>query len=49
MRDDNCLFCRIVSGELPATMIYEDDDFIRISGSPAVISRTYVAGSTRTR
>ena len=25
MRDDNCLFCRIVSGELPATMIYEDD------------------------
>ena len=25
MRDDNCLFCRIVSGELPATMIYEDE------------------------
>ena len=25
MRDDNCLFCRIVSGELPATVIYEDD------------------------
>ena len=25
MRDDNCLFCRIVSGELPATVIYEDE------------------------
>ena len=23
--DDNCLFCRIVSGELPATIVYEDD------------------------
>ena len=26
MRDDNCLFCRIVSGELPATVVYEDED-----------------------
>src|SRR5256714_15660688 len=25
MVDDNCLFCRIVSGELPATVVYEDD------------------------
>ena len=25
MRDDNCLFCRIVSGELPATVVYEDE------------------------
>ena len=24
MSDDNCLFCRIVSGEVPATVIYED-------------------------
>ena len=23
--DDKCLFCRIVSGELPATIVYEDD------------------------
>jgi histidine triad (HIT) family protein len=23
---DNCLFCRIVSGELPATIVYEDDN-----------------------
>ena len=25
MRDDNCLFCRIVSGEVPATVVYEDE------------------------
>jgi len=24
MVDDNCLFCRIVSGDLPATIVYED-------------------------
>jgi len=26
--EDNCLFCRIVSGELPATIVYEDDDSV---------------------
>jgi len=26
--DDKCLFCRIVSGELPATVVYEDDDSV---------------------
>jgi histidine triad (HIT) family protein len=25
MRDDDCLFCRIVSGEVPATVVYEDE------------------------
>ena len=25
MVDDNCLFCRIVSGEVPATIVYEDE------------------------
>ena len=24
MTDDNCLFCRIVPGEVPATIVYED-------------------------
>jgi histidine triad (HIT) family protein len=24
MTDDNCLFCRIVSGEVPATIVYEN-------------------------
>jgi histidine triad (HIT) family protein len=26
MAEDNCLFCRIVSGELPATIVYEDQN-----------------------
>jgi histidine triad (HIT) family protein len=26
--DDNCLFCRIVSGELKATVVYEDNDSV---------------------
>lgn len=28
MVDDNCLFCRIVSGEVPATIVYEDENSI---------------------
>jgi len=28
MVDENCLFCRIVSGELPATVVYEDESSI---------------------
>lgn len=27
MRDDNCIFCKIANGEIPATTLYEDDDF----------------------
>jgi len=26
MTNENCLFCRIVSGEVPATIVYEDDN-----------------------
>jgi len=28
MGDDNCLFCRIVSGELPSTVVYEDENSV---------------------
>ena len=28
MADDNCLFCRIVSGEVPATVVYVDPNAI---------------------
>ena len=24
----NCLFCRIISGEIPATKVYEDDTLV---------------------
>jgi len=27
---ENCVFCRIVKGELPSSKIYEDDDFLAI-------------------
>ena len=25
MKDDNCLFCRIISGEIPSSKVYEDE------------------------
>ena len=28
MSEDNCLFCRIVSGEVPATVVYEDENSV---------------------
>ena len=27
-RDPECLFCRIVAGELPADVVYEDDELV---------------------
>lgn len=27
MRDDNCIFCKIANGEIPAATLYEDEDF----------------------
>ena len=29
-RDPNCLFCRIVAGELPSTPVHEDDSVVAI-------------------
>ena len=28
---DDCLFCRIVAGKIPATVVYEDDDIMAIN------------------
>ena len=28
MLKDDCLFCKIISGELPTTKVYEDDDVL---------------------
>ena len=28
---DDCLFCRIVAGKIPATVVYEDDDVMAIN------------------
>lgn len=27
MKDDNCIFCKIIGGEIPSNTIYEDDTF----------------------
>ncbi|MGN0335286.1 MAG: HIT family protein [Lachnospiraceae bacterium] len=28
MRDENCIFCKIINGEIPSTRLYEDEDFV---------------------
>ncbi len=28
MKDPNCIFCKIVAGEIPSYKIYEDEDFL---------------------
>lgn len=36
MRDDHCIFCKIVKGEIPSYTIYEDDDFkVILDAGPA--------------
>lgn len=36
MRKDDCIFCKIVNGEIPSRKLYEDDNFIVIMDlSPA--------------
>ena len=27
MKDENCIFCKILADEIPSTVVYEDDDF----------------------
>ena len=26
MTDDNCIFCKIISGKIPSSKVYEDDE-----------------------
>lgn len=36
MHDENCIFCKLVAGEIPSSTIYEDDDFrVILDLSPA--------------
>lgn len=36
MKDENCIFCKILAGEIPSTAVYEDDSFRAIlDASPA--------------
>ena len=36
MREQNCIFCKIIAGEIPSRTIYEDEDFkVFLDVSPA--------------
>lgn len=36
MRDDNCIFCKIINGDISSRKVYEDDDFqVIMDASPA--------------
>ena len=36
MKEDNCIFCKIIAGEIPSRTIYEDDDFkVILDANPA--------------
>lgn len=36
MREENCIFCKILSGDIPSRKVYEDDDFcVIMDASPA--------------
>lgn len=35
-KDDNCIFCKIIAGEIPSNTIYEDDEFkVILDNGPA--------------
>ncbi len=37
MKDENCIFCKLASGEIPSTTLYEDEDFrVFLDIAPAV-------------
>lgn len=36
MKDDNCIFCKLASGEIPTATLYEDEDFrVILDANPA--------------
>lgn len=40
---DNCIFCKIINGEIPSFTIYEDDDFkVILDLSPATVGHALV-------
>ena len=42
MRDANCIFCKIIGGEIPSNTIYEDDEFkVILDASPASKGHTH--------
>lgn len=45
--DDNCIFCKLANGRIPATSIYEDDDFkVILDASPAARGHAIILPKT---
>lgn len=43
MRDENCIFCKILNGDIPSAKLYEDDDFaIILDVGPASLGHALV-------
>ena len=47
---DNCIFCKIIGGEIPAAILYEDEDFMAImdifpaaKGHTIIVAKRHVA------
>ena len=41
LQKQNCIFCKIIAGEIPSKKVYEDDNFIGILDiNPATQGRT---------
>ena len=49
MTDEKCLFCRIVTGEVPARVVYVDPNAIAFGGVPAGIINPHIFGGTAFR
>ena len=47
MKDDNCIFCKLASGEIPSVTIYEDADF-RVILDLSRVKRTCTDHTKRT-
>ena len=45
--DDNCIFCKLANGKIPANSIYEDDDFkVILDAAPAARGHAIILPKT---
>ena len=45
---DDCIFCKIIAGDIPSSKVYEDEEVPRIFGHLSGYTRSYVSGSKNT-
>ncbi|MFA5259385.1 MAG: HIT domain-containing protein [Candidatus Pacearchaeota archaeon] len=50
MEDNDCIFCKIISGEIPAEKTYEDDNFIAfLDAKPKAVGHTILVSKNHFR